>query len=370
VPTDHPAAQPIGPRAPRATPPRSSNVVPDELGGTDKQRSELTSTSDRAQFLAKASRLLAESLDYENILQEVADAAVPVLADWCVVDVVHSDRAERWPPAVRRVAVAGRDDAKAAWARRVGAVVERDWNSPNGLPQVLRSGTSAFFPVVTEELIRRADLSDQEKAIFLRIGLHSAICVPLVARGRTFGAISFAMAESRRRYEAVDLALAENLANHAAIAIDNARLYADERDARVAAERAARRLARLQTITAALSYARTPTQVGEVVIGHAMDAVGANGALVYVASEAGSVLDLVCAAERDDAALEDLRRVPIHSDVPVAEALRARAAVFVSHGPRTEHESTSTWPSSARRTRSPPFSDARQRCSKPSPTAS
>jgi PAS domain S-box-containing protein len=333
VPTDHPAAQPLGPRAQRATPPRTSLVGPDELGAGDRQRSELTSTNERAQFLAKASRLLAESLDYENILQQVADAAVPVLADWCVVDVVHADRPERWPPAVRRVAVAGRDAAKAAWARRVGAVVDRDWNSPNGLPQVLRSGTSAFFPVVTEELIRRADLSDQEKAVFLRIGLHSAICVPLVARGRTFGAISFAMAESRRRYEAVDLALAENLANHAAIAIDNARLYADERDARVAAERAARRLARLQTITAALSYARTPTQVGEVVVGHAMEAVGASAALVYVASEAGSVLDLVCAAGRADAALETLRRIPIHSDVPVAEALRARAAVFVSHGP-------------------------------------
>ena len=56
-----------------------------------------------------------------------------------------------------------------------------------------------------DDLIRRAGLSEQEKAIFLRIGLRSAICVPLIARGRTFGAISLAMAESRRRYDADDL---------------------------------------------------------------------------------------------------------------------------------------------------------------------
>ena len=339
MPTDHPAAQPIAPFAVsrRVTPARTdvnaSDVAP---SAADKSRSELTSTHERAEFLARASRLLAESLDYERILQQVADAAVPALADWCAVDVVHTERADAWPPTVRRVAVAGRDQAKLAWARKLGALVERDWDSPNGLPQVLRTGESAFFPVLTEDAIRGAELSEQEKAIFLRIGLHSAICVPLVARGRTFGAISLAMAESRRRYEEADLAVAENLALHAAIAIDNARLYADERDARLAAERAARRLARLQTITAALSYARTPTQVGEVVVGHAMDAVGATAALVYVASDAGAVLDLVCSAGRTGPALEAARRVPVHADAPVADALRSRCAVFVSHGPTAD----------------------------------
>src|SRR6185503_14797706 len=59
----------------------------------------------RAAFLAEAARLLSESLDYESILQQLADAAVPALADWCAVDVVHSQAAGEWPPVVRRVAV-------------------------------------------------------------------------------------------------------------------------------------------------------------------------------------------------------------------------------------------------------------------------
>ena len=79
-----------------------------------------TNPRTRSAFLAEAGRLLAESLDYESILQQVADAAVPTFADWCAVDVVHSQRDGGWPPAVRRVAVAGRDPNKLTWARKLG----------------------------------------------------------------------------------------------------------------------------------------------------------------------------------------------------------------------------------------------------------
>src|SRR5689334_3635842 len=284
------------PDAPRPVAGSAISLSASGFGSTADPESATATPKVRAAILAEAGRLLAESLDYESILQQVADATIPTLADWCAVDVVHPQADGAWPPQVRRVAVAGRDASKLAWARKLGVEVERDWASPNGLPQVLRSGTAAFFPDVTSELIRGAGLSEQEKAVFLRIGLRSAICVPLVARGRTFGAISLAMAESGRRYDRDDLALAEGLARHAAIAIDNARPYADERAARLTAERAARRLERLQFITAALSNARTPAQVGDVIVGHGLDALGASAALVYAAGESGASLDLLCAS--------------------------------------------------------------------------
>jgi PAS domain S-box-containing protein len=292
--------------------------------------SRTTEARARTVFLAEAGRLLAESLDYERILQQVADAAVPTLADWCAVDIVESRTTGDWPPALRRVAVAGRDAGKLAWARKLGTDVERDWASPNGLPQVLRSGAPAFFPDVTDELIQRAGLSEQEKAVFLRIGLRSAICVPLIARGRTFGAISLAMAESRRRYDTEDLALVTELARHAAVAIDNARLYADERAARMAAERATLRVARLQSITAALSNARTPTQVGEVIVSHGLEALGASSAIVFTTSDSGTTLALLCAAGHEGGAIERSRRIPIHLSHPIADALRTRVRIVVS----------------------------------------
>ena len=302
------------------TPPQGPTTGP--AGGASNPRI-------RAAFFAEAGRLLSESLDYESILQQVADAAVPTLADWCAVDVVHSQAAGEWPPVVRRVAVAGRDPNKVAWARKLGVEVERDWGSPNGLPQVLRTGVAAFFPDITDDFIRRAGLSEQEKAIFLRIGLRSAICVPLVARGRTFGAISLAMAESHRRYDADDLVLAKDLARYAAIAIDNARLYADERAARLAAERAALRVERLQSITAAFSNARTPTQVADVIVGHGLEVLGAARALVYTTSESGASLDLVCASGYMPGSLDPFRRVSIYARTPVTDAIRSRSAIFI-----------------------------------------
>jgi len=300
-----------------------------EGGGVEGPGPSSAIARSRIAFLSEAGKLLAESLDYETVLQQVADGAVPTLADWCAVDVVHTRATGEWPPEVRRVAVAGRDAAKLAWARKLGADVERDWSSPNGLPQVLRTGAPAFFPDVTDELIRRAGLSEQEKSVFLRIGLRSAICVPLIARGRTFGAISLAMAESHRRYEREDLALTIELARHAAVAIDNARLYADERAARLAAERAAVRLERLQSITAALSNAHTPTQVGEVIVDHGLETLGASAALVYHTGESGTALDLVCASGYTPASIEHVRRVAIHASHPAAHVLRTRAPVFV-----------------------------------------
>ncbi len=316
-----------------------------------------TSPRARAAFFAEAGRLLAESLDYENILQQVADAAVPTLADWCAVDVVHSEPGGAWPPVVRRVAVAGRDPNKLAWARKLGVEVERDWASPNGLPQVLRTGVAAFFPEITRDLIRRAGLSGQEKAIFLRIGLTSAICVPLIARGRTFGAISLGMAESRRRYTADDLALAKDLASYAAIAIDNARLYANEREARLAAERAALRVERLQSITAALSYARTPAQVGDVIVRHGREALGASSALVYITSEAGTSLELVCASGVAGEALDRVRRFSIEANHPATDALRTRAPVFIENAAqrRERYPSLDTVPASAEATAALPL---------------
>ena len=84
---------------------------------------EPTNSRARAVFLAELARLLSESLDYEAILQQVADAAVPTLADWCAVDVVHPQAAGEWPPAVLRVAVAGRDATQLAWALSFGSDV-------------------------------------------------------------------------------------------------------------------------------------------------------------------------------------------------------------------------------------------------------
>ena len=64
------------------------------------------------------------------------------------------------------------------------------------------------------------------------------MCVPLVARGRAFGAISFTMTDSGRTFTSDDLDLAMELARRTAVAIDNALIYRRSLALRLEAEAA------------------------------------------------------------------------------------------------------------------------------------
>jgi serine phosphatase RsbU (regulator of sigma subunit) len=89
----------------------------------------------------------------------------------------------------------------------------------------LRSGQSEFYPDITDEMMVAAARDAEHLRLMRELGFVSLIFVPLVARGRTLGVITLVSAESGRRYREADLELAEELARHAALAVDNARLY-------------------------------------------------------------------------------------------------------------------------------------------------
>ena len=92
---------------------------------------------------------------------------------------------------------------------------------------MLRTGEPEFYPEVTDEALVAAARDAEHLRIMREGGFTSVMILPLVARGRTLGALTLVTAESGRRYEAGDLALAEDLARRAALAVDNARLYGE-----------------------------------------------------------------------------------------------------------------------------------------------
>src|SRR5215204_1313778 len=98
-------------------------------------------------------------------------------------------------------------------------------DAPRGVAQVLRTGRSELVPEIPEPLIDEVAHDIEHREILRKLGLKSYMIVPLVARGRTLGAISLVSAESGRRYGPADLKLAEELARRAALAVDNARFY-------------------------------------------------------------------------------------------------------------------------------------------------
>jgi PAS domain S-box-containing protein len=175
-------------------------------------------------FLAEASAILAESLDYEVTLSRVAGLAVPHIADWCAVDLVGADGV------VRRVALAHADPAKVRLLEDLEQEYPLDQSAAFGMPNVLRTGRPEFYPDLTAATAApRRD--GRYAAIMERLGNRSYICVPLAARGRTLGAITLVFADSGRLYDETDLQTALDLARRAALAVENARLYQEAQEA-------------------------------------------------------------------------------------------------------------------------------------------
>jgi PAS domain S-box-containing protein len=196
---------------------------------------------DALAFLAEASHVLTESLDYEETLSRVASLAVPRIADWCAVDIFEEEGAPR------RLAVAHSDPEKLALAQELQERYPTDLNSEHGLGKVMRTGEPELIPHISDEMLRAMARDEEHYRIAADLGLVSAIIVPLRARGKTLGGMTLVTAESGRTYDRADLDLALSLARRCATAVDNSWLYQQaerEIQERIAAERAQAELAR------------------------------------------------------------------------------------------------------------------------------
>jgi predicted ATPase/signal transduction histidine kinase len=189
---------------------------------SDRKRAEAA-----VRFLAESSMTLVESLDYKATLAKVAQLALPVLADGCIIDLRDDDGR------FRRVAVAHVDPSKEQLLEQLRLRFPLNVKSSRhpGV-QALRTGQALLIPDIDEQFLRQIsadeERADEHAALVRDIGARSGMVVPLVARGRVFGVITLG---SHRRYEQSDLALAEELARRAAAAIDNARLYREAQSA-------------------------------------------------------------------------------------------------------------------------------------------
>jgi signal transduction histidine kinase/putative methionine-R-sulfoxide reductase with GAF domain len=195
---------------------------------------------ERLHFLGEASTLLASSLDVDATLTRVARLAVPHFADWCSVDLVEADGE------IHRVAMGHVDPERLELARRAVAAFPPALEDEVGIGAVIRTGVAELSEEVDEPALRLA-FGNRPAYLdaLLSLNLTSTIVVPLIAREHTLGALTFASAESGRRYRSADLQFAQELAARAAVAVDNARLYR-------AAERRRDRLAFLAEASALL----------------------------------------------------------------------------------------------------------------------
>jgi PAS domain S-box-containing protein len=198
--------------------------------GTSTDLTERKRQEEGQRLLAEAGAVLASSLDYTTTLESVARLAVPTLADWCSVDVLDEEGN------LRRLAIAHQDPAKVAWGYELYRRYPPDPNAPVGVTHVMRTGQSELIEEIKDELLVEIVRKPELLQIVRDLGFRSAMNVPLVARGRILGVLSFVSAESGRLYNQRDLEVAEELARRAGLAVDNALLYQEAQQAREVAE--------------------------------------------------------------------------------------------------------------------------------------
>lgn len=227
----------------------------------------------RETFLAEASSELSSSLDYQTTLDRVARLAVPRIADYCVIDVLHGD--ER----LHRVGVAHVDPEK----QRILAAAEPYAPPPGSTSParaVFETGEPAFVPEVTPAWIESVALHPDHLEVMRQLDPRSVIVVPLVAAGRSIGILWLARTNEDRSYGRADLALASELGRRAGIAVDNAVLYAGAEEARGEAERRAREEGALREAIQAVSASASTEEVIRRIAGSAIRATNADGAFV------------------------------------------------------------------------------------------
>jgi PAS domain S-box-containing protein len=185
---------------------------------TDRRRRE-----EALSFLAEASEMLAAPLEAERTLEQLARLAVPRLADCCIVDVLEGRD-------VHQLAVVHVDAEKEELMREL----ERQYPSDPAREasfagRILAEGRPRLVERVTAAFLEEVAQTAEHLAGLRRLGLVSALFVPLIARGRTLGLITLLSGDSGRRFGLDDLLLVNDLARRAALAVDNARLFSQQR---------------------------------------------------------------------------------------------------------------------------------------------
>ena len=204
---------------------RDEAGVPVRLVGVCSDITQRKRMEQSLRFLAEASKSLAMLIDYKSTLQKVAHLAVPAFADWCAVDMLDAERS------LQRVAVAHVDPEKVQMAQEIHHRHPPDPEGSQGIAKVLRTGEPELVPLIDDAWLETRAKNREHLASLRALNLTSYICVPLKAKDQVLGVITFVSAESGRQYAPEDLAMAQDLAHRAAIAVENARLYQEVRDA-------------------------------------------------------------------------------------------------------------------------------------------
>ncbi|QRK06168.1 PAS domain S-box protein [Archangium violaceum] len=168
-------------------------------------------------FLADVGSVLAGSLDYRTTLEKIVRLAMRDETHACIVEMLEGQR-------IQPVAVAHVDQDQERIIQKAVRIMPVESRMGQGVARVVHTGQPELKSGISDVGWLGEALGFAEPNVLRDLGVRSYMCVPLTARGKTFGAMVF-LAAPGRNYASDDLLLAEELARRAALALDNARLY-------------------------------------------------------------------------------------------------------------------------------------------------
>ncbi len=177
------------------------------------------------QHMAEASSILASSLNYRATLAQIAQLAVPEVADWCAIDLLEGDQIEQ-------LVIAHSDPEIVSLAQEWRKFFPISINDPHGIGLALRSGKSQVYPIITDQMIQKAAKNKHQLEILKSIAFRSSMVIPFSIRDKVIGSITYVFTQSSdRHFNRGDVAYAEELADRIAVSIDNAKLFAASEEA-------------------------------------------------------------------------------------------------------------------------------------------
>jgi PAS domain S-box-containing protein len=193
--------------------------------GTSTDIDERKRISENNKLLADASAVFSQTLNYEKTLQSLASLIVERLADWCSIAFVEQGAEPR------EIAVAHPNPEMLKLAQEMFRDYPTNWNAPSGAPNVVRTGKSEVYTDILGHLLEKVARDERHVELIHGLKIKSVMIVPLIARNRVLGAITFVASELFRSYTENDLQVAEEIGRRAGVAIDNALLFEAEQKA-------------------------------------------------------------------------------------------------------------------------------------------
>jgi PAS domain S-box-containing protein len=181
-------------------------------------------SAERLAFLGRINDALAASSTRADVMRNVTHTMVPMLGDWCAIHVLPDGDS-----AIPDIEIAHVDPAGIALVKELQARFPYDPQAATGIPQVIRTGESQFYPHIDENVLADSDSTEEAKELVRSLRLRSAIAVPLAKGGRVIGALQLVNSESSREYTGDDLALAKAIASRVASTLENRRLAEHQR---------------------------------------------------------------------------------------------------------------------------------------------